>query len=91
MSQLEDSERLKLLKEVGGASLYEDKRAESYKTMMTQREHAATINESVRPRGSTVRLSEPAVIRTVASCCLYFCVPGIECFLGNCLVMLWVL
>ena len=47
MSQLEDSERLKLLKEVGGASLYEDKRAESYKTMMTQREHAETINESV--------------------------------------------
>ena len=48
MSQMEDSERLKLLKEIGGASLYEDKRAESYKTMMTQREHAETINESVR-------------------------------------------
>lgn len=48
MSQLRDDERLELLKEVGGAKLYEDKRDESKKTMLTQREHAETINESVR-------------------------------------------
>jgi hypothetical protein len=47
MSQLEDHQRLGLLKEVGGALLYEDKRKESEKTMASQRAQASTIDESV--------------------------------------------
>jgi chromosome segregation ATPase len=48
MSQLSDAERLNLLKEIGGASLYEVKRSESYKTMMSQKEQLADVDDTVR-------------------------------------------
>jgi hypothetical protein len=47
MSQLTDAERLTMLKEVGGASLYENKRIESSKEMAAQRGHIDVIDESV--------------------------------------------
>ena len=48
MSQLSDAQRLDLLKEVGGASLYENKRTESAKEMAAQAEHIGAIDDAVR-------------------------------------------
>ena len=48
MAKLSDEERLNLLKEVGGASLYEVKRKESQQTLESQKAQVAEIDTTVR-------------------------------------------
>ena len=48
MTEMSAAQRLNLLKEIGGARTYEEKRAESEQQMATVQEQVATIDENVR-------------------------------------------
>lgn len=47
MAKLSDEERLNLLKEVGGASVYEDKRKESQQTLENQKAQVQEVDTTV--------------------------------------------
>jgi structural maintenance of chromosome 3 (chondroitin sulfate proteoglycan 6) len=51
MSQLSDSERLGMLKEIGGASVYENKRKESDRRMEAQQQQMKDVDEAVCHNG----------------------------------------
>ena len=56
MTEMSAAQRLNLLKEIGGARTYEEKRAESEQQMATVQEQVATIDENVRPSNCSCAL-----------------------------------
>lgn len=62
MAKLSDEERLNLLKEVGGASVYEDKRKESHQTLERQKAQVQEVDTTV---SSSCILHVPCIDRSL--------------------------
>ena len=80
MSDLSDVERLGMLKEIGGASVYENKRRESDRLLDANQQRIRDIDATVRPSRPASTPSDGSVCERERASRPLWCCAGKVCF-----------